>query len=166
MENSTQPGPAFRVARGAASVAAAAGGVMIILVAAMVTVSVTGRWLFGAPIPADFEFVEIGTGIAVFAFLPYTQMRSGHIAVDTFTQRLPARWNAAIDGVWDLLLALFLGFFAWGLVSGAREAFQYGETLIQLPWPIWPVYAVSAALAALACLCALVTGLMKIGTRS
>jgi TRAP-type C4-dicarboxylate transport system permease small subunit len=88
-------------------VAAVGGGLLVLAVAALVTTSVLGRWLFGKPIPADFEFVEIGVGIAVFAFLSYTQMRSGHIAVDTFTQRLPPRVNAAIDGIWALVLCAF-----------------------------------------------------------
>ena len=75
----------------AASLAAIAGGMLILAVAALVVASVLGRWLLGKPIPADFELVEIGVGIAIFAFLSYTQLRGGHIAVDTFTRRLPQR---------------------------------------------------------------------------
>jgi TRAP-type C4-dicarboxylate transport system permease small subunit len=151
------------IAERTATVTAIAGGVLILAVAVLVTASVLGRWLFNQPIPADFEFVEMGVGIAVFAFLSYTQMRGGHIAVDTFTQRLPPRVNAAIDGVWALLLCAFLALFAWGLVSGAIEARHYGETLVQLPWPIWPVYALSAFLCALACISAGVSALVKFG---
>lgn len=146
-----------------ATIAAIGGGLLILAVAALVTASVLGRWLFNRPIPADFEFVEIGTGIAVFAFLSYTQMRGGHIAVDTFTRRLSPRLNAALDGVWALLLCAFLGMFTWGLASGAAEAWAYGETLIQLPWPIWPIYVVAAVLCALACISAACTALVKFG---
>ena len=145
---------------------AIAGGILLLIVAGLVTTSVAGRWLFSKPIPADYEFVEIGIGVAVFAFLPYTQVRSGHIAVDTFTQRLPARVNAAIDAVWDLVLAAFLAFFAWGLVSGAQESFQYNETMVQISWPIWPVYAICAGLAAVAFLGALAVAVLKFGGRA
>jgi len=148
-----------------ATVTAIAGGVLVLAVAVLVTASVLSRWLFNQPIPADFEFVEMGVGIAVFAFLSYTQVRGGHIAVDTFTQCLPPRLNAAIDGIWALLLCAFLGLFAWGLASGAVEARQYNETLVQLPWPIWPVYALSALLCALACISAACTVLVKFGAR-
>lgn len=146
-----------------ATVAAIGGGLLILAVAALVTASVLGRWLFNKPIPADFEFVEIGVGIAVFAFLSYTQMRGGHIAVDTFTRCLSPRLNAVLDGVWALVLCAFLGMFAWGLASGAAEARQYGETLIQLPWPIWPIYAVASVLCGLACISAAATALVKFG---
>ncbi|MGH8429369.1 MAG: TRAP transporter small permease [Solimonas sp.] len=136
---------------------------MVLAIAILVTGSVLGRWLFNKPIPADFEFVEIGVGLAVFAFLSYTQMRGGHIAVDTFTQRLSPRFTAALDGFWALLLCAFLGLFTWGLASGAVEARQYGETLIQLPWPIWPIYAVASVLCGLACISAAATALVKFG---
>lgn len=152
-----------RLAERTATGAAIVGGILVLGVALLVTASVLSRWLFNKPIPADFEFVEIGVGIAVFAFLSYTQMRSGHIAVDTFTQRLPARVNAVIDGIWALVLCAFLGLFAWGLASGALEARQYGETLVQLPWPIWPVYAAASGLCALACISALCSALVKFG---
>lgn len=145
-----------------AAALAVAGGTLTCLAAALVTVSVVGRWLFNSPIPADYEMVEIAVGVSVFAFLGQTQARSGHIAVDTFTLKLPARVNATIDGVWDLVLASFLGFFAWGLFAGGMDARTNGLTLIQLPWPVWPVYLLCSVLAALACLIAVATAILKI----
>ncbi len=141
------------------------GGTLTCLAAALVTVSVVGRWLFNSPIPADYEMVEIAVGVAVFAFLGQTQARSGHIAVDTFTLRLPTRVNATIDGIWDLVLAGFLGFFAWGLLAGGMDAKQNGLTLIQLPWPVWPVYLLCSLLAALACVLAVATAMLKFTRR-
>jgi len=148
-----------------AAVLAMLGGALLTIAALLVTVSVLGRWLFHKPVPADYELVEVCIGVAVFAFLAYTQARSGHIAVDTFTLKVPARVNAVIDAVWDLVLAGFLGFFAWGLFSGGLSARTNGETLIQLPWPIWPVYIVCSVLAAIACLVALSVAAYKIGAR-
>ena len=162
---SGQPGLLRRAVERLAAVAAVAGGMLVLVVAMLVTASVIGRWLFNRPIPADYEFVEIGVGVAVFAFLPYVQLRNGHIAVDTFTQRLPARWSAVVDAAWDLLLAVFLGFFAWGLASGAQESYAYNETLVQLPWPIWPVYAVCAVLCTVAFVSAVAVAALKFGAR-
>ena len=56
--------------------------------------SVLRRWLFSTPIPGDFELAQIGTAVAVFAFLPYCQVVRGNIVVDTFTAQsagTPAR---------------------------------------------------------------------------
>lgn len=146
-----------------AGVLAVAGGVLICFAAVLVTVSVAGRRLFNKPIPGDYEMVEISMGVAVFAFLAYTAAKSGHIAVDTFTLKLRPRVNAVIDGLWELVLAGFLGFFSWGLLTGGLNARAYGETLIQLAWPIWPVYVACSLLAALACLVTLAVALLKLG---
>lgn len=146
-----------------AGVLAVAGGVLICFAAVLVTVSVAGRRLFNKPIPGDYEMVEISVGVAVFAFLAYTAAKSGHIAVDTFTLKLRPRVNAVIDGLWELVLAGFLGFFSWGLLTGGLNARAYGETLIQLAWPIWPVYVACSLLAALACLVTLAVALLKLG---
>lgn len=145
-----------------AGLLAVAGGILICFAAVLVTISVAGRRLFNKPVPGDYEMVEISVGIAVFAFLAYTAAKSGHIAVDTFTLKLRPRLTAVIDGIWDLVLAAFLGFFSWGLLAGGLNARAYGETLIQLAWPIWPVYLVCSLLAALACLVTLAVALLKI----
>jgi len=161
MDAPAAQGPAWveRLAAGLAIL----GGVVICLAAGLVTASVLGRWLFNSPIPADYEMVEIAVGVAVFAFLAYTQAKNGHIFVDTFTGRVPAGINAFLDGLWGLVLAAFLAFFSWGLYSGGMEARLNGMTLIQLPWPIWPVYLLCALLAALACVVTLVVSLAKFG---
>lgn len=148
-----------------AGLLAVTGGILICFAAVLVTISVAGRRLFNRPILGDYEMVEISVGVAVFAFLAYTAAKGGHIAVDTFTLKLRPRVNAVIDGVWDLILAAFLGFFSWGLLAGGLNARAYGETLIQLAWPIWPVYLACSLLAALACLVTLAVALLKIRGR-
>jgi TRAP-type C4-dicarboxylate transport system permease small subunit len=67
------------------------GGVLCAVIAALVTVSVTGRYLFSAPIPGDYDIVGIIAGCAVFAFLPYCQMIRGNVVVDFFTNNLGTR---------------------------------------------------------------------------
>ncbi|WP_432344432.1 TRAP transporter small permease [Shinella yambaruensis] len=165
MEKVEQPRPDHRAGwvERLAGLLAVAGGILICFAAVLVTVSVAGRRLFNKPIPGDYELVEISVGTAVFAFLAYTAAKSGHIAVDTFTLKLRSRLNAVVDGLWNLLLAGFLGFFSWGLLAGGLSARAYGETLIQIAWPIWPVYVTCALLAALACLITLAVAFRKLG---
>ncbi len=50
---------------------AVVGGVVLVALMLMVVASVAGRALIGvglAPVPGDFELVEVGVGIAVFFF--------------------------------------------------------------------------------------------------
>ncbi len=84
----------------------------------IVTASVLGRWLFSTPIPGDFELAQIGTAIAVFAFLPYCQIVRGNIVVDTFTSRLPARFRGRMDALWDGVYAAAMALVAACLIRG------------------------------------------------
>src|SRR5690606_37918055 len=84
---------------------AIAGGLLTTAVAAMITVSVLMRWLINSSVPGDIELVEIGTALAIFAFLPLCQSRRGNIMADTFSTRLPRRMRDTLDAVWDLAYA-------------------------------------------------------------
>src|SRR5262245_35549170 len=86
-----EPPPVPRILVVVAKCLALVGGAVAIVIAAIVVASVLTRWLFSTPIPGDFEMAQIGTAVAVFAFLPYCQILRGNIVVDTFTARLPSR---------------------------------------------------------------------------
>ncbi len=142
------------------------GGLLALGVAVLVVCSVFGRWLFGAPIEGDFEFVKMATAIAIFAYLPYTQARRGNIIVDTFTGWLPKRTVELIDAFWDLCYLAFMSFCAAGLIVGAAEAFTSRETTMQLQLLVWPVIAVCAGLCILLAITAFITALRLIGGRT
>lgn len=144
---------------------AVAGGLLALSVALLVTVSVLGRWLFLQPIEGDFELVKMATAVGVFAYLPFTQIRRGNIFVDTFTGWLPARVNAVIDGVWDLVFAAVMAVCAAGLAEGTWEAIRSGETTMQLQLSVWPALAVSTVLCALLTLTALFTAVSQLTGR-
>jgi len=125
---------------------AALGGALALGVAGLVVVSVLGRWFFSMPVEGDFEFVKMGTAIAVFAYLPYTQARRGNIMVDTFTGWMGQSVRDRIDAGWDLVFAAFMAVCAYGLFSGARNALRTGETTMQRQIAVWPAIALCAAL--------------------
>lgn len=141
---------------------AVAGGLLALAVALLVTVSVLGRWLFLKPIEGDFELVKMATAVGVFAYLPFTQIRRGNIFVDTFTGWLPARVNAVIDGVWDIVFAAVMAVCAAGLAEGTWEAIRSGETTMQLQLSVWPALAVSTVLCALLTVTALFTAIRQL----
>ncbi len=143
---------AARVAR----VLAIAGGALVVGLAGLVTTSVLMRWLGGEGVNGDFELVQTGLALAVFAFLPLCQAHRGNVMVDTFTLRLPLRLQAAIDALWDVLYAAFAAFIAWRLAIGAMEARSSGTTSMVLSLPIHYAIGACAAMAAfLAIICVL-----------
>jgi TRAP-type C4-dicarboxylate transport system permease small subunit len=136
---------------------AVTGGALSLAVALLVVVSVVGRRFLNAPIPGDFELVQMATAIAVFSFLPYCQARRGNIVVDSFTTRLPPRVNAVIDAFWDLVYAGMMGLMTACLAVGTLDHIRNGQTTMVLQFPIWPAIAVCTGLALLLTVVALAT---------
>ena len=133
-----------RILEIAAQALALIGGAVALTVAAVTVASVLRRWLFSAPIPGDFEVAQIGTAVAVFAFLPYCQVVRGNIVVDTFTAGLPARLRGRIDAIWDLVYAAAMALVAGCLARGTWDTFASHEVSMVLRIPVWPGVAFGA----------------------
>ncbi len=142
------------------------GGLVVLMTAIMVTTSVSSRWVFAKAIPGDFEFAQMGTAIAVFAFLPVCQARRGNIVVDTFTGFLSPRACQLIDGLWDLVYAACAGFITYCMVLGTLETYRSGATTMMLQLPTWPALLVSTILIGLLTVVTCWTGLRMLGGRS
>ena len=111
------------------------------------------QWLLDlgvGPILGDFELVEAGVAFAIFSFIPYCQITSGHATVDILTNLFPARLTRVLQAVIEIVFAAVLVLIAWKLYDGMLSKKSYGETTFLLEFPIWWSYAASlvAAVAA------------------
>lgn len=158
-----RPSRALTLAEGAldriAASVALLGGLALVAIILVSVVSILGRSVipllaraFGvdvAPmgIPGDIEVVEHGTGVAVFAFLPYCQMRRGNVVVDFFTAGWPLRTRAVLDA---LANAVFFGLallVARQLTAGLGEKIAYADTTMVLRLPVAYPFAAAVACA-------------------
>ncbi len=119
---------------------ALAGGLVLVAVAAMSAASVGSRWLFDRSLMGDFELVQLGCAIAVSTFLPYCQMRRGHVIVDFFTVNLERHTRAWFDAFGALLLAACAALVAWRMLHGLVDAHASGESSMLIGVPIWLAY--------------------------
>ena len=127
------------------------GGLALLAVTALTVASITGRAFTAhglGPIPGDFELVEALTAFAVFAFLPWCQLKRGHATVDVFTRLLPERANRLIDLACEVLMALAVALIAWRLWHGMLDKMRYQETSFILQFPLWWAFAAAWAAAA------------------
>lgn len=131
------PSVAERFLQRAARAFALAGGAVLLAVMAVTVTSVVGRTLFNRPVLGDFELVEIGSAVAIFAFLPYCQLRGGNVVVDLFTRGAGAHARARLDAVHSLVYALIAALLTWRLTIGGTELRAWGETSMILAVPIW-----------------------------
>jgi TRAP-type C4-dicarboxylate transport system permease small subunit len=124
------------------------GGLIALATALTVTASVISRNLRDEGIPGDFEYVQMGTAIAVFCFLPYCQLRRGNIVVDTFSSAWPVRLRGAVDALWDLVYAAIMGLIAYCLFNGALDVRANGTATMVMGLPLWPAVLACAVLSA------------------
>jgi TRAP-type C4-dicarboxylate transport system permease small subunit len=138
---------------------AIAGGFLMLAVAATVTVNVLLRWLFNTAVSGDIELVQIGTAVAVFAFLPLCQSRRGNIVVDTFTTELPQRVRNGFDALWDLVYVAMALIIAWRLGVGAWDTIRSNTVSMMLGLPTGWAIAACAAMAVFLAIVAIATAL-------
>lgn len=139
------------------------GGALMVAMALVTVASVLGRALlsFGlGPISGDFELVEAGCAIAIFAFLPWCQLNRGHVTVDILLDRIGGRIKALFGMIGDLVITLIAGLIAWRLYLGFGEKFPYfdqglrdvlgmgskpffPETTYELELPVWIPYGLA-----------------------
>ena len=143
--------------------AAYGGGIVLAGMATMTVLSIVGRATGIGAIRGDYELVATGCALAVFAFLPWCQLRRGHVTVDVVAALLPPRAQAVLGLVGDLivtlaaLLILRQLWFGFGeklphLDQPLRDALGFGyapffaETTYELEIPVWMPYGIALAL--------------------
>ena len=144
--------PVGAVLHALAATLAVCGGLLLAGGALMTVVSVTGRYLFSAPISGEIELVELGSCAAIAAFLPYCQARGGHVIVDFFTGGMRATARARLDGLNTLVFAACAGLVAWRMALGGIDTYLANDETMVLGIPTWPSYAVMVPAFALLCL--------------
>jgi len=83
--------------RRATEVWALLGGLLLLVIALMISYSSAAGWLFGKPLPGDVELVEMLTAVSVFMFLPYCQIAGANVTADIFTARAGPRTVAILE---------------------------------------------------------------------
>ncbi len=138
--------PAGRILFAISRVLAICGGILLCAVAALVTVSVIGRSAFSAPVPGDFELVAIGTGICVFAMLPYCQIIRGNVLVDFFMAKAPLRFKVLCDLIGNIAFFIIASLLTWRMIYGGFDMYTNNEKSMTINFPRWTTFPVSVLL--------------------
>lgn len=121
------------------------GGLILIALTALTCLSILGRALVPlqiglGPVRGIYEITEMAVAVAVFAFLPWTQLNRGHAAVDLFKPLFGTPGNRLLDLIVDLGMLTIAGIGAWRMWLGMQDRVSYGDTTLILGWPQWPAY--------------------------
>lgn len=130
-----------------AGAVAVIGGVALLAMIVVSVISIVGRSILpglasvvglqfrATSIPGDIELVQIGTGIAVFSFLPFCQLRRGNVMVDFFTAEARLRVRAALDCLGNLVFFALALLISWRLIYGLQDKLAYNDTTMVLRLP-------------------------------
>ena len=130
-------------------------GLVMIFITVMTCASVIGRDTLGKAIVGDFELSGAAAGAAVALFMPWCQVRRGHIIVDFFTSKASDAAQRTMDKLGALMMALIMGLMAWRTSLGGLNAWTTQSGTMMLGFPEWIVYAFMVPALALAAVIAL-----------
>jgi TRAP-type C4-dicarboxylate transport system permease small subunit len=137
-ETGTRPADAAgRALHNVATILAIVGGILSCAMAAVVTISVIGRYTLSAPINGDYDIVGILCGCAIFSFLPYCQLKRGNVLADFFTQKASEQTKAALDAMGNLIFLAAAIMFTWRLYYGLLEMRQSSEQIAAFAFYRW-----------------------------
>ena len=122
-----------RISRGFAL----AGGFMLLALIVMSLISIIGRKLYSSPIQGDMELIEIGSAIAIAAFLPFAEIRGVHIKADAFTLWASNNLKRRLDIFSHILLFLLTGLLIWRTYLQMSDYYLYGDSSVLLAIPMW-----------------------------
>lgn len=154
-DTSYSRGPAGRAIEMVCKFFAICSGMVLTAMAVMSIGSIVGRTFFSSPIVGDYELVQALCAVAVSMSLPYTHWIRGHVIVDFFTAHAGPRFNALLDLLANLILALFSAVITWRIWKGLWELKDSMEASMLLDIPTWWSYAPMVPSFALLCITAL-----------
>lgn len=139
------------------------GGLLLIGIVLMTAYSATSNLLFNSPIAGDFEIVEMGVALAVFAFLPFCQLTKANVSVDIFTMRAGPRARVLMSLLASLVAILFAILLLWRMSIGMSDYREYEEYTAILGVPIWMAFPPILFSLFLLALASLITAAESIG---
>jgi TRAP-type C4-dicarboxylate transport system permease small subunit len=128
----------------------------------MVTVvDVFMRYLFNRPIRASLETVEVMLLVFVFNGMAAAFFNRRHIVIDLLDNVCSPRIIGVLIRIADVLSVFCLALLAWAMRQPAMQAYQYGDTKMELAVPIYVLWIVVLVSFAGTFFCALVALVAK-----
>lgn len=135
-----------RLAEWIAAALALLGGAVLLGIVILTCLSILGRAAIPlgigvGPIRGIYDMTEIGMATAVFAFLPWAQLKEAHARVDLFQSAIPDGANLFLDLIFNIAMACVAALIAWRLYLGMLDKFSFGETTLIAQIPVWQGFA-------------------------
>jgi len=121
------------------------GGFCLVLACGLTAASIVGAIVI-RPLPGEIELVEALCGLAVFAFLPFCQLKRGHVGVDILISAFGPKAMNWTQLIGDIIIAILTAVITWRHAIGTLDKFENGETTPLLLLPVWWGFAIALAI--------------------
>ena len=128
------------------------GGVLMLATIAVTLISVIGRYGLNAPLPGDYELVEMIAAVGIFFFFPYTHATNSNIVVRFFTDSMAANGKRLLDLAHDVIFTAVAALLAWRLAIGLIDKLHTGESTMLVRIPYWWSFCFAVASMILLCI--------------
>lgn len=135
-------------------------GLLLLIAVILTVVSICGRslsFLGLHALPGDYELVETFIGLSIFAFMPFCQLKRGHVGVDLFVMALGNRAMNVTQLLGDCVVTGLFLLLTYRHFYGILDKYNSQEISFILGFPIWWGFAAAFVLMVAACLVCLFT---------
>ncbi len=116
----------------------------MVVMLALTTADVIAVKVFSRPIPGAIEWVSFLAVVVTGFALAHTQVLHGHIQVEFFVSRLPARWQGGVGAIVALLGIVLFVILSWRSFEFGMDLQASGEVSMTQHIPFYPfVYALA-----------------------
>ena len=114
------------------------GMALLFVMMVMGAFDVLGRYIFNHPIIGTMERNSTTLALVVVFTWGYTQVEKGHVNVDLFLKKLPARTQAGINFFTTLLSLLLFGVIARQAILTYELYTKQNRLIYVISWPLAP----------------------------
>ncbi|WP_157982191.1 TRAP transporter small permease [Oceanicella sp. SM1341] len=139
---------------------------VVLFLAVLTCVDVTGRYFFNSPVAGASELTQFGMGLLIFGGLPLVTARREHVSIDLLDIIVGVKAQTLQSVVMLITSLAGLGLMAWQLWVKGNALARYSDTSIFLGVPLAPFAWFMSVMAGLAVIALLVQIVLRLGGRN
>ncbi|WP_120501659.1 TRAP transporter small permease subunit [Roseovarius sp. EL26] len=126
------------------TVLALLSGLAVFSLMVLAVVSVSGRNLFGQPLPGYVDWIEQAMPLIAFMGIAFAQRDGGHIRMDMLVGALRGRALYLVELITTLAILSLMVLLVWGSWAHFQRSFDFGAPLwsrdssMDIAIPLWP----------------------------
>jgi TRAP-type C4-dicarboxylate transport system permease small subunit len=117
----------------------------LVAMSLVTVVDVLLRYLINRPVRGSYDLVECMLVVFVFHGIATVFLNRQNIVIDLIDGVAGAGLRTVLIRISDVLQIVVLAVFAWAMLTPARQAFDYGDSKLELGLPVYIIWIFALA---------------------